>query len=648
MKNLYSIMPLDTAHLDEICEDIKWQYANGVSDCALFMVKLVPEGIPTIDKASMQCKDFALFRDRLAEMGLSCGILVQCTIGHGYALNQPSAFQPYVNFSDGKADAGTLCPYDEAFRDYLRDQFATIAKYAPKEIMVDDDFRLIYRGGKGCTCPMHVDAFNRLAGTDLTRDEIAGIVSGKTHPELREAYTDIYVETQKDALLGAAKAMREGINSVDPAIPGTFCAVGHTVEFAADIAAILAGKDNPVVVRINNGNYTPAGARYLSKVSYRAAQQIECLKGKADVVLAETDTCPQNRYSTGAQSLHSHFVASILEGAKGAKHWITRLATFEPQSGKAFRKILAKHRGLYDTLAEMVPTMRWVGCRIPLPVKPDYGLTVPGWYSLSDAWSSCVLERFGVPLYFSSEKGGAAFLEGNAVNAFTDAEIEEMLGGTVFLAADAIEKLESRGFAKDMGVTARPWKGARTSFERLYVNGNKANAQKWIRELVIQDERVQVASMTMHLKDGKDEIPLFPAVTVFRNDRGGRVIAFCGSPNTEFNYLQAFSFLTASRKLQMVQLLKESGNLPVYYPDDSEIYLKAAYLPDGGLFTAVFNISLDPLDEVPLVTEKPVSRVEMLTANGERVPCPFRKEDDRIVIEKTVITLDPACFILYE
>jgi len=246
MKNLYSIMPLDTAHIDEICDDIRWQYENGVSDCALFLVKLVPEGIPTIDKASMQCKDFALFRDRLSKMGLSCGILVQCTIGHGYALNQPSAFQPYVNLSDGKADVGTLCPYDEAFRDYLRDQFATIAKYAPKEIMVDDDFRLIYRGGKGCTCPLHVDAFNRLAGTTLTREDIADIVTGKAHPELREAYTDTFVETQRDALLGAAKAMREGIDSVDPAIPGTFCAVGHTVEFAADIAKVLAARTNPL------------------------------------------------------------------------------------------------------------------------------------------------------------------------------------------------------------------------------------------------------------------------------------------------------------------------------------------------------------------------------------------------------------------
>ena len=51
---------------------------------------------------------------------------------------------------------------------------------------------------------------------------------------------------------------------------------------------------------------------------------------------------------------------------------------------------------------------------------------------------------------------------------------------------------------------------------------------------------------------------------------------------------------------------------------------------------------------IPGGTEKEISRVEMLSADGKRVPCHFRKEWDRIVIEKTVLTLDPACFILYE
>lgn len=68
MQHLYSIMQLDTTHLEEICQDIKQQYQGGVATCALFNVKLVPEGNPLINKASLIGEKYKLFRDRLAEM----------------------------------------------------------------------------------------------------------------------------------------------------------------------------------------------------------------------------------------------------------------------------------------------------------------------------------------------------------------------------------------------------------------------------------------------------------------------------------------------------------------------------------------------------------------------------------------------------
>jgi hypothetical protein len=72
--------------------------------------------------------------------------------------------------------------------------------------------------------------------------------------------------------------------------------------------------------------------------------------------------------------LHTHCTGLILEGANGAKHWITRLAAHEPESGKAYRKILAKHRGFYQTLADLVPTLTWRGFRIPVGSEPKFPL----------------------------------------------------------------------------------------------------------------------------------------------------------------------------------------------------------------------------------------------------------------------------------
>ncbi len=644
MKNVYSIMILDEMHLEEICQDIKEQYENEVAECVLFMFQLVPEGIPYVNKAQILGEKYQLFRDRLKEMNIECGILVQCSIGHGYPLDEYAEFQRYVKLDDGGI-ASAYCPYDEGFRNYIREQFSILASLNPKVIMVDDDFRLMYREGKGCACPLHMKAFQNLTGVEIERQDLMNILRGG-HEKSKE-YTDMYVETQRQALLGGARAMREGIDSVDPTIPGIFCSVGHTTEFAGEIAKILAGENHPVVVRINNGNYTANGARNISKFAFRIAQQSEMLKHDVDIILAETDTCPQNRYSTGAQMLHSHFVLSILEGANGAKHWLTRLGQFEPNSGKAYRNKLAKYSGFYRKLADMVPNLKWFGCRIPLPTIPDYGFTHPGFYFLESPWSTCVLERFGLPLYFSAEASGATFLEEGMVDCLTDNEIEKMFHGIVFLSADAASLLNARGFSEYIGVDVKPWSFANPSFEKLFVNGEKCSAQVGIRELVPTKKEVLADSMVYHLENGKKEVPLCPGTTVYDNPSGGRTVVFSGTPNTNYTFWEAFSFLNESRKAQFIRLLKDRNQLPIYYTEDAEVYMKAANMSDGSIFCAIFNMGFDVLEEIPLASERNVTEIYRLNEKGEFVSCDFSVEDGITRVLNPAYTLEPVILKIF-
>ena len=311
----YTIMPLDLQHLEEICQDIKYQCENGIASMPLFSMTLVPEGNPPADKVTILCEKFAKFKARLKEMGLKCGILVQATVGHGWILGEMFPYQTHVNFNDGVATR-SVCPSDSDFLDFLYREMATIAKYKPDHVMIDDDLRTIWFKGEGCACPLHMEMFNKRAGTDLTKEELWQIVNEKT--EQSKKYTDIFIECQKDSLVKAAKTIRAGFDSVNPQLPASYCCCGNNAEFAYEIASALAGEGNPVTVRINNGNYTPQGARYLSRVFHRAATQVAKLKGKVDVLLAETDTCPQNRYSVGAHGMHAHYTGSILEGVNGA------------------------------------------------------------------------------------------------------------------------------------------------------------------------------------------------------------------------------------------------------------------------------------------------------------------------------------------
>ena len=75
---------------------------------------------------------------------------------------------------------------------------------------------------------------NTILKRPVTREELFNILKDNNNPE-RVEYTNAYLETQRESLVGAAKAIRDGIDAVDPSIQGINCAVGHTTEFGAEM-----------------------------------------------------------------------------------------------------------------------------------------------------------------------------------------------------------------------------------------------------------------------------------------------------------------------------------------------------------------------------------------------------------------------------
>lgn len=639
----FTIMPLDLEHIEEICEDIKRQYEDGVADCALFVMTLFPEGNPPAPKAEILTEKYIKFQSRLKEMGLKSGVLVQATIGHDRPMPELFPFQRYQNLNNGELRY-CCCPEDDGFCDYIKSVMQTIARTNPDMIMVDDDFRLMFREGRGCACPIHMEKFNRLAGTDMSRAELYEIIE-KRNDESRK-YTDIFVKTQEDSLIKAARVMREGIDSINPKIPGSFCGCGGNMEAAADVAKILAGEGNPVILRVNNATYLTSNPRAFSRTFFRGATDIARIKDKVDFILDETDTWPQNRYSTSARALHAHHIGNILEGCVGAKHWITRLCAYEPKSGEYYRKAIKENRGLYDELAKIVPDLSWKGCRIPMQKKAYYDLADPMWATEEDGWSMHVLERYGFPMYYSAESGGVVFLDGDADKKFSNDEIMEFFNGVVVLDSVSAERLAERGFSDLIGVTIREWTGAMPCVEMIEENHSLCNVQDGAKELVPMSEDVRVLSKVCYTADSENYTPLFAGVTEFKNKMGGTTVVFCGSPKSDIINSFSWAFLTESRKAQFADILKRSGEMPVYYPDDAEVYLKAADMSDGALFCAVFNLSLDTLDEIPLVTEREFEKVERILADGSRKECTFKKEEGKVIVDVKAEVLNPVILIL--
>ena len=394
----YSMMPLVTDHFDEMVEDIKEQYRRGVTTCPLFIMTLVPEGDPVWDKAGRMCEKYARFRDALDAHGVPSGVLIQASLGHGYDINL-APFTRFLGVRDGE-EKNVYCPMDNDFLAHFKGVMKRIASERPSAIMLDDDFRMLMRPGQGCACSLHMAEFERRTGKRWGRDEMWAHID--SHPD-DDPLTLEFIKMQTDSLVNAARVFREGIDEVDPTIQGINCTSGDQCDSVIYTNPELSGKGHPTMVRVPCGTYAPKSVREFSDIMRRAAACVAKLRrGGIEIILGETDTIPFNRYGKNARYLHSHYTAAILEGVRGAKHWITRTSAWEPISGRAFRDILAEHCGFYDSLADLVDGIKWVGANSAILVQERhrYHLNNP-WRFHENYWATKCFERLGIPFYFA-------------------------------------------------------------------------------------------------------------------------------------------------------------------------------------------------------------------------------------------------------
>ena len=110
----------------------------------------------------------------------------------------------------------------------------------------------------------------------------------------------------------------------------------------------------------------------------------------------------------------------------------------------------------------------------------------------------------------------------------------------------------------------------------------------------------------------------------------------------------SFAFLNQSRKQQLVDMMRMAGELPAYYAGDEEVYFRAANVDDGSLFCAVFNLGMDPIDEIVLGYETVPQKIEMLDCDGTRKAVSFtvNEEAKTVTVSTPAYTLTPVILFL--
>ena len=625
----YSITPLLESGFDELVMDIKDQVERGISIMPLFKFVPIAEGTPVWDKIGPMCKLYAKYKAELDKYGIKSGVLLQSTIGHGWNLVK-TPFQRYINLTDG-AEANNYCPEDENFLEHLCHIAECVAKENPDAIMIDDDFRLTRRSGKGCACPKHLEKFNSATGKNYTREQLWEYID--THP-MDDEINEAFLITQRETLINTAKKMREAIDKINPSIQGITCATGDECNIPmVKIAKIFAGKGNPSIVRMHNGVYAPITDRCeLSKIMHNGAIAVNYYKQHGiDVLLAEADTIPFNRYAKSARFLHSQLVCSVLEGMTGAKHWYTRFGAGELKSGKAYRDILAKHKDLYEKLADFAKDIKWVGANQLICDVTTHWYKRRGtyWEYLSYDWTKLVFERMGLPFYYSTTPGEANLIEGEIINALSDEKIEKLLAKTILTTSMCAKNLADRGYEEFLGVKVE---------DKAFTMGNEVfnknpdyfcTRQKDSKLLVPLNNEVEELSHIC-VREGQNDLEFYPAVTRYKNKKGGSAVVYSGTPLAEFKYTEGFAFLNETRKKQFIEILKKANALPVYADGDDEILLRAGVLNDGRMLVMAINLGFDPVDEINLYFENEPKKISMLLPDGTEKEVSFTKNDDGI------------------
>lgn len=630
MDNNYSIIPLKEDHFEERLADVIDQYKRGITSCPMFMMVLVPEGDPVWNKVDRLAALYGRYRTELEKEGVPSGILVQATFGHGNSITTPAPFQRMIGLNDG-VEHPIYCPMDERTLDHLSYAMKRIAMEKPKAIMLDDDVRLMMRNFEGCVCPLHMSEFNRINKTNYTGRELyAKIMEGKDTDPIALAYTDL----QRKTLVKAVTRFREAIDSVDPTIQGINCTSGDECDAVLLTNPIFAGKNNPRIVRAPNGTYAPLTVKGFSDTMRRAAVcGTKLRRGGIDIVLAETDTIPFNRYGKSAGYLHSHMTSSIIDGLRGAKNWITRTSGYEMKSGVKFREILAKHRGFYNELIKITDGIKFVGANSAFIEQTYHVFHVEKrahmWRYNTNKWAECVFERMGIPFYYSDESEKINFLEDKICERMTDEQIENIFKGSVVCSVDAAEDLIKRGWGDLLGVRIEQKEGICNG--ETYDGGPYliSGAQYKLKRIVPEKDGVETLSSVFQRVDGNIKI-LFPAVSLYEREGGKISVVFCGTPDAPFDYTTAFSMLNESRKNQLVGILSRAGALPIYCDTDNEICLRAGYIKSGELLAALFVLGSDTEESVKLYLENAPTEIKKLDPDGSYSVLDFKPLGDGI------------------
>ncbi|MCQ2378851.1 MAG: hypothetical protein MJ016_06540, partial [Victivallaceae bacterium] len=521
----FNIVPLAIGKEAVMAQEmIEYREKTGNRDL-LYCLSLHPEGKPAMQKVDRYIASFRAFKAALGDKDVRCGILLQSILGHWPRVDKE--IEPWQRAIDINGRETRFCTLDPAFQAYIREVGRKLAAEKPAFIMTDDDVRS-YCPDLECFCPLHIAELNRRLGTHYTSEEVRDYLRGGHRGD---AVYDAFMEMANEIPVTVATLLREGIDSVDPAIESASCMAGRGQNMVATSRA-MAGKHHPPMLRITNQMYCEnsprdAFAPTVFRTMGQAAQYSEI-----PFLLDESDTWPHSLYSRSAAGLHAKLAASIFCGLKGAKLWFVNAEKLGIPVSRKYTEILAKNRDFYPALARAVEGTTPDGVILPLFTRPYrlHPVECPNEqrYPL-DSWVNSQFALFGIPFFGSTDYtldriyalGGE-----ETIDRLTDQELKTLLSRRVLIDGRAAMRLTERGFASLLGCEAAP-RNFKATFEvsatgQKFTNAKSA-ATPFLQKVARSAEVVTALGFSAY-SSAEHQEAVSPGAVYFENPLGGKIL----------------------------------------------------------------------------------------------------------------------------
>ena len=619
----FTIMPFVPRDVDFMVREYQRFHRESGLDLLLPSMTLFPEGENPYEKPDLFASAFAELKKKLEGSGIRLGILIQSLIGMGWSSNVATGkFQSLVNHL-GQARAMRTCPLDPGFQEYCKYTVRSLAKLGPELFLIDDDTCLLSNDKLECFCPLHLAKFSK----KYERDELINLVwNSKIGDPILVEFETIRRQTLEDY----CRMLRSAIDSVDPDIPCGLSGAGREQIMFERMALALAGKNEPFV-RVGNALYFEASAKGFPRRIWQTLVQVKGC-GKVKMILDESDTFPQNRYSKSVNGMHSHITGAILHGLRGSKMWIENFINVRAgRPNRKYEQHMLTHKGFYAELSNAVEGIEWKGPSIPLPdlEKNFHPHAYPDYFTCKE-WFSDVLGRLGIPVTFreaSDPKAETFVLTGELIKEVADKDLPPMTEKNLFLDAAAAEYLTGKGFGVTLGVTLE--KCPHFSIECDDANG--LNMRLMIDANTRKLNPAPGAEVLSTLYKNKfaagGRYPIAPGSVLYEAD--GRKTAVWAGVETVYT-------VSPERKIWLTRILSRLAEIPATCMNEQDLMFRCGRMKDGALLAAIINLSYDEIPDVELFCARKPERIEYLTPGGEWRGVEFTQEGDNVLLKDLV------------